>query len=133
MILLVIIFLSELVHCFHKDCAFLFLNSHGNIWNILKALVVILPGAIIPGAKPPALLKLVHALCKYPVTIKHVVDEENLVINIIKCASRKCDLETAKSVIESIAGLLDFEKGKYLLPHVEVFSYTYCIYILPTY
>lgn len=110
------------MHCFHKESGFLFLNRHGNIWTILKPLVDILPAALISGAKPPALLKLVHALCKYPETIKHIVGEEYLIVNIIKCASRKCDMETSKAVIESIGGLLDFEGGKYLLPHVEVFS-----------
>lgn len=80
----------------------------------------VLSGALVPGAKPPALLKLVHALCKYPDTIAHVVGDEGLVINVIRCASRKCDLENARAVIESLSGLLDYQNGRVLKPHVEV-------------
>ena len=119
---LCILRLSELVHYFKKECSFQFLNAKRSIWDVVRPLVDVLSGALVPGAKPPALLKLVHALCSYPETIEHVVEDEGLVVNIIRCASRKCDLENARAVIESLSGLLDFQNGRVLQPHVEVRS-----------
>lgn len=123
--------LIEMVHQFHKKCSFGFFRRDGSIWTILRPLVDVLPSALASGAKPPALLKLVNALCKYPETIGHVVADDSVVISIIQCTSRKSDMDTARAVIESMTGLLDYQGGAVLRPHVEVRALLLCCLLIP--
>lgn len=122
-----------MVHQYHNVSKFSFLNARGSLWAALKPIIDIVPNSLIPGAKPPALLKFVHALCKYPDTIAHVANDVTVVTTLVLCAGRKCDIENANTVIESLSGLLDFEHGRVLMPHAEVnYCHVFLILYLPT-
>lgn len=114
--------LTDFVDVFNEAMDF---SEHGiSLFQPLSGLVQHLPSSIATANKsPPVLLRILHTMTQYPRTTALVADREDIVKVLINCvAASKMSVDCVSLVMESVSSLLEFQSGRFLLPHIKVIS-----------
>ena len=113
--------LCDLIHQYNEH--FDFFPAMESLWASLGPLLSAIPGSICGSltAKPPALLKLIHALAKYDGTIAIVANRVDVVIIVIKCvAAFRVSQNIVSMIMEIITQLLTIDDGSVILNHSKL-------------
>ena len=110
--------LSELVHQYRT--VYDFSHASNDMMRPLHPLLKSMPHSIAGATKPPALLRILHALVQYPETIAVVGRNSDTVTTIIRCVGSRVEFEVAKVVMDIITRLLDFNSGESILSHAPL-------------
>jgi hypothetical protein len=109
---------SEMIHQYYAVHRF-DLES-GAFFAAVQPLVAALPGSISGSSKPPAMLRIFHALISYEQTIAIVADSADTVRTVIMCVASQAEPDVVLMIMDSLNALLDWGNGASILPHAHV-------------
>eukprot|EP01034_Spumella_vulgaris_P023353 gene23353-29566_t len=109
---------SEMIHQYYAVHRF-DLESQA-FFAAVQPLVVALPGSISGSSKPPAMLRIFHALISYEQTIGIVADSPDTVRTVIMCVASQAEPDVVFMIMESLNALLDWRNGFSILPHAHL-------------
>jgi hypothetical protein len=110
--------LSEIVHQYHKVFDFNLIKD--DTFAPIMTLIDAVPSSISGSSRPPAIIKLIHALIQYDETNNIIVSNDKIVVAVIKCIASKTEFDVAKVIMDIISELLSRDDGISILPHAQL-------------
>lgn len=115
--------MSELIDQFHGTTAFDF--DQDGVFAALQPLIEALHTSVSTSSRPPALLRVFHAISKYTETHHILTHKPDVVQQIIRCvAAQRASFVVVQMVIDLLNNLLDRDDGRCLVEQSEVRTFT---------